>query len=83
MNDERIQWRLLARSQLEFTKAMELTTAMKRADRNTRDLQNGNPSAREQLEERPGNNVTKDPPKPPKQPPRDPKQTHATRECFR
>ena len=47
VNDERIQRRLLAESQLEFKKAMELATAMETADKNTRDLQNGNPSARE------------------------------------
>ena len=46
VNDERIQRRLLAKSQLEFKKAMELTTAMETADKNTRDLQNGNSSAR-------------------------------------
>ena len=45
-NDERIQRRLLAKSQLEFKKAMELITAMETADKNTRDLQNGNSSAR-------------------------------------
>ena len=47
VNDERIQRRLLAESQLKFKKAMELATAMETADKNTRDLQNGNPSARE------------------------------------
>ena len=46
VNDERIQQRLLAESQLEFKKAMELATAMETADKNTRDLQNGNPNAR-------------------------------------
>ena len=51
VNDERIQRRLLAESQLEFKKAMELATAMETADKNTRDLQNGNPSARENSEE--------------------------------
>ena len=48
-NDERIQRRLLAESQLEFKKAMELATAMETADKNTRDLQNGNPSTHENL----------------------------------
>ena len=83
VNDERIQRRLLAESQLEFKKAMELTTAMETADRNTCDLQNGNPSAREQPEDQPVNRVTKNPPRPPKQPPKDPKKPNATRECFR
>ena len=62
VNDERIQRRLLAKSQLDFKKAMELATAMETADKNTRDLQNGNPSARENSEEQPVNRVTKDPP---------------------
>ena len=62
---------------------MELATAMETADKNTRDLQHGNPSAHEQLEEQPVNSVTQDPPKPPKQPPRDPKKPNATRECYR
>ena len=47
MNDECIQRRLLAESQLEFKKAMELATAMETVDRNTHDLQNGIPSAHE------------------------------------
>ena len=51
VNDERIQRRLLAESQLEFKKAMELATMMEMADKNRRDLQNGNPSAREKSEE--------------------------------
>ena len=83
MNDERIQRRLLAKSQMEFKKAMELATAMETADKNTRDLQNGNPSARENYEEHPVNRVTKDPPKDLKLPPRSSKQPNATRECFR
>ena len=40
VNNEHIQQRLLAESQLEFKKAMELATAMETADKNTRDLQN-------------------------------------------
>jgi len=40
VNDERLQRRLLAESQLEFKKAMELATAMETADRNARDLKN-------------------------------------------
>ena len=76
VNDERIQRRLLAESHLEFKKAMELATAMETADRNTRDLKNGNLS--EKPEETQVNRVTKDPPK---RPPRDPKQS--TKECYR
>jgi len=83
VNDERIQRRLLAESQLEFKKVMELATAMETADKNTSDLQNGNPSARENPEEQAVNRVTKDPPKDPKLPPRNSKQPNATRECFR
>ena len=75
VNDECIQWRLLAESQLEFKKAMELATAMETADRNTRDLKNGNLS--EKPEESQVNRVTKDPPK---RPPRDPKQS--TKDCY-
>ena len=70
VNDERIQQRLLGESQLEFKKAMELATAMETADKNTRDLQNGNPNAHENPEEQAVNRVTKDPPKDPKPPPR-------------
>ena len=39
VNDERIQRRLLAESRLDFKKALELTTAMEIADKNTRDIQ--------------------------------------------
>lgn len=53
---------------------MELATAMETADKNTRDLKNGNP------EEPPVNRVTKDPPEQAKQPPRDPEQS--ANECF-
>ena len=77
VNDERIQRRLLAESQLEFKKAMELSTAMETAEKNTRDLQNGNPSARENPEEQTVNRVTKDPPKEPKLPPWNSKQPNA------
>ena len=73
VNDDCIQWRLLAESQVEFKKAMELATTMETADKDTHDLQNGNPSARENPEEQPVNRVTKDPPKEPKPPPRDSK----------
>ena len=59
---------------------MELATATETADRNTRDLQNGNLSAREKLEQQPVNRVTKDPPKMTKQSPKDPRQP--TRDCF-
>ena len=83
VNDERIQRRLLAESQLEFKKAIELATAMETADKNTRDLQNGNPSASENPKEQAVNRVSKDPPKDPKLPPRNSKQPNATRERFR
>jgi len=63
VNDERIQRRLLEESQLEFKKAMELATAMETADRDTRDLKNGNLT--EKPEETQVNRVTKDPPKRP------------------
>ena len=43
VNDERIQRRLLAESQLEFKKARELATAMETAGRNTHDLKHENP----------------------------------------
>jgi len=76
LNDEQIQQRLLAESQLEFKKAMELATAMEIGDRNTRDLIAGN------LTEKPNESqvhrVTQDPLK---QPPRDPKRP--TKECYR
>ena len=36
VNDERIQRRLLAESRLAFKKALQLTTAMDTADKNTR-----------------------------------------------
>ena len=76
LNDERIQRRLLAESQLEFKKAMELASAMETADRNTRDLIAGNLS--EKPEESQVNRVTQDPPK---QPPRDPRKS--AKECYR
>ena len=75
LNDEQIQRRLLAESQLEFKKAMELATAMEIADRNTRDLIAGNLT--EKPEESQVHRVTQDPPK---QPPRDPKRP--TKECY-
>ena len=76
LNDERIQRRLLAESQLEFKKAMELATAMEIADRNTRDLIAGKLS--EKPEESQVNRVAQDPPK---QPSRDPRKS--TKECYR
>ncbi|XP_020609105.1 uncharacterized protein LOC110047679 [Orbicella faveolata] len=80
LNDERIQRRLLAESQVEFKRAMELVTAMEITDRNTRDLIAGNLS--EKPKESQVNCVTQDPPKQlPKQPPRDPKRS--TKECYR
>ena len=42
VNDERIQRRLLTESRLDFKKALELATVMKIADKNTRDIQQGN-----------------------------------------
>ena len=42
VNDERIQRRLLAENRLDFKKALELATAMETADKNTRDIQQGN-----------------------------------------
>ena len=76
LNDERIQRRLLAESQLEFKKAMELATAMETADRNTRDLIARNLS--EDSKESQVNHMAQDPPK---QPPRDPRKS--TKECYR
>jgi len=76
LNDEWIQRRLLAESQLEFKKAMELATAMEIANRNTRDLSAGNLT--EKPEESQVHRVTQDPPK---QPPRDLKRP--TKECYR
>ena len=83
VNDERIQRRLVAESQLQFKKAMELATAMETADKNTRDLKNRNSSARVNPEKQQVNRVTKDPPKELKLPPKDSKQANARRECFR
>ena len=80
VNDERIQRRLLAESQLEFKKAMELATTMETADRNTRDLNHGNAgNLNEKPKEPQVNRVTKEPPKQ-KQPPRNPRQS---KECYR
>ena len=76
LNDERIQRRLLAESQLEFKKAMELATAMVPADKNTRDLIAGNLS--EKPRESQINCVAQDPSK---QPARDPRKS--TKECYR
>lgn len=76
LNDERIPRRLLAESQLEFKKAMELATAMEIADRNTGDLIARNRT--EKPEEAQVHRVTQDPPK---QPPRDTKRP--TKECYR
>ena len=76
MNDERIQRRLLAESQLELKKAMEIATVMETGDRNTSDLKNGNLS--ETPEQPQVRRVTK---APPKQPPKDLKQWK--KECFR
>ena len=80
VNDERIKRRLLAESQLEFKKAMELATAMETADRNTRDLKHANArNLNEKPKELQVNRVTKEPPKQ-KQPPRNPRQS---KECYR
>ena len=74
VNDVCIQQRLLAESQLEFKKALELATAMETADRNTRDLKHGNPNGKPK--EPQVNRLTKEPPKQ-KQPPRQ------SKECYR
>ena len=42
VNDESMQGRLLAESRLHFKKAMELATGMEIADKNTRDIPQGN-----------------------------------------
>ena len=42
VNDERIRRRSVAESRLDFKKAFELATAMETADKNTRDIQQGN-----------------------------------------
>ena len=63
--------------------AMELAIPMETADKNTRNLQNGNLSARENPEEQQVNRVTKAPPKEPKLPLRVSKQPNARIECFR
>ena len=41
VNDERMQGRLLTESRLHFKKALELAAAMEIADKNTRDIQQG------------------------------------------
>ena len=69
VNDERIQRRLLAESQLDFKKALELATAMEIADKNTRDIQQGN--SVEKPKEQPVNRLSKQQCK------------HAARECYR
>ena len=42
VNDQRIRRRSLAESRLDFKKALELATAMETADKNNRDIQQGN-----------------------------------------
>ena len=69
VNDERIQRRLLAESQLDFKKALELATAMEIADKNTRDIQQGN--SVEKPKEQPVDRLSKQQCK------------HAARECYR
>ena len=69
VNDERIQRRLLAESRLDFKKALELATAMEIADKNTRDIQQGN--SVEKLKEQPVNRLSKQQGK------------HAAKECYR
>ena len=69
VNDERIQRRLLAESRLDFKKALELARAREIADKNTRDIQQGN--SVEKLKEQPVNRLSKQQGK------------HAAKECYR
>ena len=69
VNDERIQRRLLAESRLDFKKALELATAMEIADKNTRDIQQGN--SVEKPKESPVNRLNKEQGK------------KAAKECYR
>ena len=69
VNDERKQRRLLAESRLDFKKALELATAMEIADKNTRDIQQGN--SVEKPKEQPVNRLSKQQGK------------HAAKDCYR
>ena len=69
VNDEKIQRRLLAESRLDFKKALELARAREIADKNTRDIQQGN--SVEKLKEQPVNRLSKQQGK------------HAAKECYR
>ena len=69
VNDERIQRQLLAESQLDFKKALELATAMEIVDNNTGNIQQGN--SVEKPKEQPVNRLSKQQCK------------HAAKECYR
>ena len=69
VNDERIQRQLLAESQLDFKKALELATAMEIVDNNTDNIQQGN--SVEKPKEQPVNRLSKQQGK------------HAAKECYR
>ena len=69
VNDETIQRRLLAESRLDFKKALELATAMEIADKNTRDIPQGNLVGKPK--EQPVNRLSKQQGK------------HAAKECHR
>ena len=69
VNDERIQRQLLAESQLDFKKALELATAMEIVDNNTDNVQQGN--SVEKPKEQPVNRLSKQQGK------------HAAKECYR
>ena len=69
VNDERIQRQLLAESQLDFKKALELATAMEIVDNNTGNIQQGN--SVEKPKEQPVNRLSKQQCK------------HTAKECYR
>ena len=53
MKNERGQRRLLAESQLDVKKTIELAIGMKTTDKNTRDLKNGKPPVKRVTKDRP------------------------------
>ena len=57
VNDERIQFRLLPKSRLNFMKVPELAKAMEIANKNTHDIQQGN--LVEKPKEQPVNRLSK------------------------
>lgn len=69
VNDERIQRQLLAESQLDFKKALELATAMEIVDNNTGNIRQGN--SVEKPKEQPVNRLSKQQGK------------HEAKECYR